>query len=526
MNGILTPAQSHTHYRLQHELPFYAKQVLKIRDKLGALLPFGFNKVQLYVHQRLQAQIKSRGFVRAILVKGRKQGCSTYVAGRYYHKATMQDGRTVFILSHEAKTTDTLFTMVNRFYDNSPEFMRPLTDKHNTNQMVFSGLDSNYTVGTAGNATVGRGGTPLLFHGSEVAFWEKTDDIRSGIINSVPRSKGTEIILESTANGQKGMFYTMSMDALKKKGDYELIFIPWFWQLEYRASPNTATGDEPFTLEEEDLELKYLYGLDNEQLYWRKLKIIELGSLKMFKQEYPCNVMEAFQASGDSLMELEDILRARKSTVTDPMAPLILGVDPAHKGDRTALVLRQGRQILWFRTYAKMEAMQLAGVVGELINKHDIDMTFIDMGLGYGTVGRLHELGYKSKVIGVYFGGGANRNDIYQNKRAEMFCEFGDWIKGEVNIPDDDAFQMDLRMIPDFTLNSTRKRTFMKKEDIKLQNGGISSDIFDAGALTFAQPVRASKVTGQRYIPRGTQNYNTSPLGTLNRIRGRNKRRM
>jgi len=478
-----------------------------------------FNTVQQYVHKKLQAQISSRGFVRAILLKGRKQGCSTYTAGRFYHKATMQDGRTVFILSHEAKTTDELFTMVNRFYDNSPEFLRPKTDKHNTNQMVFSGLDSKYTVGTAGNATVGRGGTPLLFHGSEVAFWEKTDDIRSGIINSVPRSIGTEIILESTANGQKGMFYQMSMDALKKKGDYELIFIPWFWQLEYRASFTVADEYIPTT---EELELKYQYELDDTQIFWRRLKIVELGSSRLFKQEYPCNIMEAFQASGESLMALEDILRARKNTLTDHNAPKILGVDPASTGDRTALVLRQSRQILWYKTYPKMEAMQLAGIVGNLINKENINMTFIDMGMGYGTVSRLHELGYEAVVKGVYFGAGAIRNDIYSNKRTEMFCLYSDWIKGNVNIPDEDEFQMDLRMIPDFTFNSTRKRIFMKKEDIKIQNGNVSSDIFDAGALTFAEPVRAQHIAGKRYNSRSLlTGKNTSPLKTRNRFRTR-----
>ena len=524
----LTQAQQITHNQLRFDFPFYSRNVLKIRDKKGALVSFIFNQAQNYLHQKLQYQILTRGFVRALILKGRKQGCSTYVGGRFYHKATTQEGRQVFILSHDSKTTGILFSMVDRYYQNTPNPLKPPTETKNKNQMVFTGLDSSYTVGTAGNENIGRGGTPLLFHGSEAAFWKNTEEIRSGIINSVPREVGTEIILESTAYGQQGMFYEMSMEALNGEGDYELIFIPWTWQPEYSAS---IPPDYDFLLSEEEMEIKYKHAVTNEQLYWRRLKIVELGSKKLFKQEYPFTIMEAFQSSGEALMELADIEICRKNNFsTDPnYEPLILGLDvagPGEKANRTVLAYRRGRHIQKYKVYQGIDPVeQLPGIVAREIELSGADACFVDMGYGFGTVSRLKSLGYQDIVTGVNFGGSAIEKDIFANKRAEMLCTLASHIESKnLDIPDDDEFQMDLRMIPQFTFTSARKRIFPSKEEIKKLNGGKSCDIVDAVALTYAFPVRGRTqrlmdsgfTTGRKIQPE-------SGMSVMNRYRNANK---
>src|ERR1019366_3345376 len=99
---------------------------------------------------------------------------------------------------------------------------------------------------------------------------------------SVPNAPGTEIIIESTANGMDPLFYPMAMDAMAGRGEYILIFVPWFWQIEYRAKP-----PEDFRIDTEEEELKFLYNLDEAQLYWRRLKIFELKDKVLFMREYP-----------------------------------------------------------------------------------------------------------------------------------------------------------------------------------------------------------------------------------------------
>ena len=38
-------------------------------------MPFTLNRAQIYIHERLEMQLKEKGKVRAIILKGRQQGC-------------------------------------------------------------------------------------------------------------------------------------------------------------------------------------------------------------------------------------------------------------------------------------------------------------------------------------------------------------------------------------------------------------------------------------------------------------------
>ncbi len=119
--------------------------------------------------------------------------------------------------------------------------------------------------------------------------------------------KNTEVILESTANGVGGVFYDYVMDADAGRGDFELVFIPWFWQNEYRAEV-----PQDFTTDADERYLKQTYDLDDGQLQWRRQKIYELKSEDKFKQEYPCNIQEAFLFSGRHVFDPKHTEAARQ----------------------------------------------------------------------------------------------------------------------------------------------------------------------------------------------------------------------
>ena len=87
---------------------------------------------------------------------------------------------------------------------------------------------------------------------------------------------GTEVILESTANGAQGEFYRLWKGAIAGENEYVPIFLPWHITPEYRRP---APEGMETTVEEEALIEKW--GLDLDQLYWRRLKIAEGGKLKV-----------------------------------------------------------------------------------------------------------------------------------------------------------------------------------------------------------------------------------------------------
>jgi hypothetical protein len=113
--------------RLKADLEHYAARCLKIRTKAGKIEPLLFNRMQRFLHSRIEDHARRNGRVRVLILKARQQGCSTYVSARYYQKATHARGQQVFILTHEQDATDNLFEMAVRFHEHCPELVKPHT---------------------------------------------------------------------------------------------------------------------------------------------------------------------------------------------------------------------------------------------------------------------------------------------------------------------------------------------------------------------------------------------------------------
>lgn len=225
----LTEPQRRVFDMLAAQLPFYSEKCLKILDKrTNLLVPFVFNRAQRYLHERLEKQYKERGLIRAVILKGRKLGCTTYVQARFWHKTNFNKYLSAYVLSHQAESTLKIFEIAQRFRDNLPAPFKIPLDKDTEKAMVMA-TGSSYTVGTAGSSEIGRGLTVRLLHGSEVAFFENADQISTGLMQAVADVPGTEIIFESTANGPGGFFYNLVMNAIAKKNGFDFIFLPWYW---------------------------------------------------------------------------------------------------------------------------------------------------------------------------------------------------------------------------------------------------------------------------------------------------------
>lgn len=475
--------------RLKGDLPTFASLCLRVKDKAGKLVPFRFNQAQQYIHERLEEQKKKTGKVRALLLKGRQQGASTYCAARFYHQCTLS-GKSALIVAHEDKATSNLFDMVKRYQEHNPA--APSTKASNAKELVFSALDSGYKLATAGTDDVGRGNTSQLIHASEFSFWRNPEKHMAGLGNTVADVEGTEIVMESTANGVGNLFHELWQAAEAGKGDYIAIFVPWFWTLEYWTTPASD-----FVRTQEEQALVDAYGLNDGQLQWRRNKITSYGEGFdwLFRQEYPCCASESFVTSTTNpLINPAFVMAAVNSSYRDLSGPLVIGVDPAGDGvndaDRTAIAFRRGRVVMRLEYHGGLNTMQIAGKVAQYAKDMDPAMVFVDKGgLGAGVYDRLVELGVR--VTGVNSATAANEPDKYDNKRAEMWWRMRDWFADQpCRVPNNASLLSDLTG-PQPKISSNGRRLLEKKEDMK-KRGLRSPDGADALALTFAQPVLGS----------------------------------
>lgn len=495
--------------RLKDEFPHYAAKCLWIRTKAGSVERFTLNRVQLYLHEMLEKQQSETGRVRAIILKGRQQGCSTYVAGRFYHKTTHRNGWRTFILTHEDPATQNLFEMVQRYHEHCPALVKPSTGIANARELVFDRLDSGYRIGTAKTKGTGRSATIQCFHGSEVAWWPNADQHASGILQAIPDEAGTEVILESTANGLGNVYHQSWQDAESGRSGYLPIFIPWYWQPEYRK----PVPKEGLSLSHEDKVYMSAYGLDMEQMSWRAGKIIDLKDPLLFKQEYPATPSEAFQVTGEeTYIKAESILRARKAAVSILDSPVVVGFDPDAGGkDGASTIYRKGRVAFRLQRYHGNDAMAHVGTAKMILDSRDpwVDMMFVDASAD-GVVSRLWEMGYRERVRAIHFGGKPFDPTKYKNKRNEIWGLMDEWLNDElpVSIPDDDNLHADL-MGPRFKYDSNHNKVLEDKESMRNRNVRSPNDA-DALALTFSEPVEYYAEVDDMPHGRGTDEHGRS----------------
>ena len=488
--------------RYKDDRRWFSERCLKIRSKSGELVPLLFNGVQSYIDAKLDEQRRDLGKVRALVLKARQEGLSTYIGARYYHRVIHQRGCQCFILTHEQDATNNLFGMVERFHKHNKEGIGPATGASNAKELYFPGIDSGYSVGTAGSKAVGRSKTIQLLHGSEVAFWPNAKDHFAGVVQTVPDLDGTEIVLESTANGIGGEFHERWQLAESGATEYLPLFVPWFWSTDYQRQAPLG-----FEINEEEEEYGRLYGLTLEQLVWRRMKLSELKDPNLFRQEYPATAAESFQATGhDAYIPSMLVLQARKRTC-EAIGSLIIGVDPARFGDDGfAIAWRQGRKVHKVERKHKLDTIQGANWVRTIIDRDNPARVFVDVGgSGAGVVDVLHDFGepYDKLVEGVNFGGSPQESTSLnskgemipgpRNRRAEMYMRSKDWLidDGGADLPDDDALHADA-VASGYKYDARQFLQIEKKEDIR-KRGLRSPDGWDAVALTFASPVKAKE---------------------------------
>ena len=490
---------------LKADFVHYAAKCLTIRPKAGDLCRLNLNKVQLRVHKQAEALLKEKGRIRIIVLKARQPGMSTYIEGRLFWRVTHERGRRAFILTHSDDATGNIFTMARRFYDNCPELVKPALKAANARELDFGKLDSGYRVGTAKASAVGRSDTIQYFHGSEVAHWPNPEEHAAGVLQAIPNEDGTEIWLESTANGAAGLFFNMAMAAERGENEYTLVFVPWFEHGEYETESPVGWKPPPAFS-----EYQSAFGLTNAQLFWGWTKNRELAAAEgdsidefcwRFRQEYPATAAEAFRASrAGSYIPPEAVLRARKLEFTEKERAqavknqaLVIGCDFARgDSDHNWFISRRGRiaGIEVNERFHSDDTEDIAGRLARVIQSSHPSQCFLDTGGGgAGVYDILCNRGFGHLLTLVNFGGKAADGRLYANKRGEMYGEMKAWLTdvGGASIPDSDTLDGELTATQ-YKYNANQQVVLETKDRLRARLK-MSPDGADALALTFTEPV-------------------------------------
>lgn len=333
-------------HKVKTDRPWFMKNFLKIRDKNANLIDFRINKAQQAFEDEIRRCEKEGIPKRFIILKARQMGFSTFTEGLIYHDTSTNPLKTSMIIAHEDSASQNLFNMSKLFYEEMPDVLKPMKKYANGKVLSFEnpttdesekkrnpGLRSKITVSTAGTVEVGRSGTIHNIHASEVAFFPDASTTMLGLLQCVPDTPNTLVVLESTANGIGGYFYEQWQMAVKGESDFIPLFYPWFFDPAYTKPFITDEQREEFIHEVERLlidekgekviteekRLMQEHNLTYEQLHWRKWAIRNKcqGDVELFRQEYPATPEEAFIASGRPVFDIP-ALRKYLTQVKEP----------------------------------------------------------------------------------------------------------------------------------------------------------------------------------------------------------------
>ena len=344
--------------RLRDDFPYYAESLLKIRNKLGQIVPFRLKEEQRRLDAIFSASIKKHKTI-VFVLKARQPGISTWAEGRLFHRSHMFPNSQSVIMAHDMKTTEYVFDITNRYYDYLPQGWKPMTRRTNRRELVFDnpsrrergsepGLASTIDVYTAGTKTSARGFTGTAFHLSEFAFYPNGEELVRSAVPGLPNHPGIFAILETTPNGMDNFAYEVwqdyKTDYLKSPEDCQTIpvFIPWFEVSEYVKAFRTDQHRLELleTLDEEEKELVQKYSVSLEQLNWRRQEKKMMGSEDSFRQEFAADDTSCWLSSGRPIFDQYKITSAIESAST----PLFVG-EISHGGELADM--KEGRFTLW-----------------------------------------------------------------------------------------------------------------------------------------------------------------------------------
>jgi hypothetical protein len=319
---------------------------------------------------------------RAIILKARKLGFSTWVQAKFMQGVTQLPFQYALTVAHRRDAARVLFDMAKLIFKRLPT-EEELGLGFNIRPQWLGGTEvarqtggymtlgdrrrpeeaSTYETQTAGAKGGGRASTPSKVHGSEVAHWEDPDYL-TGLFNALPLIPDSIGVIESTANGFNH-FFDMWQRAVQGAEDPEtgIVWTPLFygWQDNpFNALPfisdfahdrfERTIGDPDGGGDEEETWLVDEYGTTLEQLNWRRAVIMGpdcQGRVELFHQEHPATAEQAFIGSGHPVFSAILVSRAIKAaeSAPEPVRGVLRGVDVVEKRTRSGTILVPQRAV-------------------------------------------------------------------------------------------------------------------------------------------------------------------------------------
>jgi hypothetical protein len=207
---------------------WYAKH-LKIVDPDGNVVPFHLRPVQKAIEYEFWLADQEKEPFFGIILKARRFGVSSLVAARNYREMKEFGNRRALIIAHDLPATKNILNnMVQFFWRNDSDPLKPKAEKESANSLKFEENESEFIVYTAGaREKAARSFAANSIHFSELDFFEDAR-VLPAAMQVTGNAWPTKVTIESTAAGPDGPMQREWDRAVEGISGFKPMFFAWF----------------------------------------------------------------------------------------------------------------------------------------------------------------------------------------------------------------------------------------------------------------------------------------------------------
>lgn len=307
----------------------YTRDCLQIRDPTGSKIPMIQSAGQAKLTAAIKRQRDRHLPVRIVALKTRRSQFTSGCCAEIDHEVPFFPGRRGLIVSKDFTAAREAFDYLIQFELGFKPFRRfghvlnrpPLVKPQRPRTPVPQGSklelmwnnEAAIDVLSAHGGDIGRGVGRQVVLFDELAWCRDATVSLTAVLNTVPDTPETMILVPSTANGIGGEFYDLCQRARNpgNEGGWDFVFFGWLEHEPYQMDVPGDAAKFQASLNAEEHLLMDMHNATLRQLAWRRWKISTScrGDVELFHQEYPSTPEEAFISSGRPVFDHRDLAR-------------------------------------------------------------------------------------------------------------------------------------------------------------------------------------------------------------------------
>lgn len=201
------------------DVVYFTRKHVKIISIDDGIVPF-----DLYDYQEDLLYMYSENRF-SISLQARQSGKTQTTASFILHFALFSDAKMSAILANKADQAQEILERIQLSFEMIPIFLQPGIKTYNKRSMVFGNNSKIMTFASSSGSV--RGKSIALLYVDETAFIPNDMQFYESTYPTIASGKESKVILTSTPNGTRGMFYKLWQESVSGRNSYVRKIVTW-----------------------------------------------------------------------------------------------------------------------------------------------------------------------------------------------------------------------------------------------------------------------------------------------------------